>query len=145
MEDIQRYYKILTQDGDFSAFVSHRHIPKNIRDFRIKYPQNKVVWTKPKTVGIFVFTDLAKARHHRRRDAKIVEVFPLGWQIKPPFVFYADTLFMYNILWKEGDTIKTLIEKITKQANYSSNSFKIQDLWDCTVCCEGVLVGKEVT
>jgi len=115
------------------------------KQYGIVYPENSVVWTKPGTIGIFVFNDPIEVYYRIGGDPRsmAVEVFPLGWQVKPKKVLFADQLSYYYFLANRCGI--TNIWEILNEFQNPRLQSPFQDLWLGTVCCEGVLVGKEVS
>lgn len=152
MKEVQRYFKIISESR-YSAYLHRRAIKHGDQfclDLRLRYDPASVVWAHPKTVGIFVFTDIetAFAYHNRFRpnESTVVEVFPLGWQVKPPHVLWADRLARYLSLWKRLKGKKDIWSVMTvfEESNWNCPYDHFQTLWENTICCEGVLVGQEM-
>lgn len=131
----QRYWKIL--DKRRRSF----YVTGGSPEFSLVYPPHEVVWTKPSTLGIFVFTNIRRviSRGYLSGNSGIcVEIFPLGWMAKPEYVAYSDTIA--KVLPKtSADSIFSLVSEMNK---FKDRPLFAQKLWEDTVCCEGVLVGN---
>jgi len=149
MKEVQRYFKVLSWDG-YSAYVSRRTWDGLCMGLRLHYSENSVVWTHPGTVGIFVFTDIDTAYAYHTRfsthTSQVVEVFPLGWQVKPSYVLWGDHLSRYKVLWEvlEGKNDIWSVLDVFKRHGTHDYYDQFQSLWENTICCEGVLVGKRM-